>query len=443
MISAKIRTILSRSLLAHVGIYTVFGVLWITLSDRILLALIQNRTVLSRIQTYKGWFFILITSALLYFLMDRHRITLKKEKEEQEEILTTVPLPLLIVDKKGSVLLVNPAFTREYGYRREDIPDSETWFRKAYPDESYRQKVMAEWSRAQTQPQEDLPLSYIFTVMDKNGHEKITEFILLNRLDSQLIIFRDQTEAKKRMAETSQEDKMRALGQLAGGIAHDFNNQLCAIMGFTDLLSSHIKKGTDEYAHLNAIIEASSTAASLTEKLLSFSRKTNIEMGPVDMKELLDEIVHIGERTFPASIQIRKEVGTDRAVIPGNRSQLNSMLLNLLLNARDAMPDGGLITITLTSSWHDGDMMNGLPMERGIYLKLTVSDEGTGIAPEHLSHIFEPFYTTKERHKGSGMGLAMVYSTLQYHKGGIRVENGEGGGATFQLFFPTNLTVPG
>ncbi len=442
MLPAKFRTILSRSLPAHVGIYTVFGILWITLSDRILLALIQNRTVLSRIQTYKGWFFILITSALLYFLMDRHRSALNKEKEEQEKILTTVPLPLIILDKGGKVLMVNPAFTGKFGYSREDIPDSETWFRKAYPDVSYRQKVMDEWNRTQTQPQESLPSSYIFTVMDKNGHEKITEFILLKRVDSQIIICRDQTEAKKRMAETSQEDKMRALGQLAGGIAHDFNNQLCAIMGFTDLLSSHIPEGTDEYAHLNAIIEASSTAASLTEKLLSFSRKTNIEMGPVDMAVLLDEIVHIGERTFPASIHIRKDVGTDKTVIPGNRSQLNSMLLNLLLNARDAMPDGGLITITLTSSWHDGDMMNGLPMERGIYLKLTVSDEGTGIAPEHISHIFEPFYTTKERHKGSGMGLAMVYSTLQYHKGGIRVENGKGRGATFQLFFPTNLTVP-
>ncbi len=429
-----------KSLLFPVIGYALFGILWITLSDYFLLLLIPDRNLLSHVQTYKGWLFIIITSVLLFYLIRENRRSHDRQKNAFDRVMMEVPFPLVNLGLDGRFNYINRAFTTAYGYVLSDLPDTAAWFRLAYPDESYRKRVRESWRIEIDRDSDKGPPSHVFTICDKSGREKIVEFFVLRSDASLLVICKDITGERERELEKSQEDKMRALGQLAGGIAHDFNNQLSAIMGYAELISRSLPRHNLEFEYLQTIIDAAETSAQLTEELLTFSRKNNREKETVDLRRILEDVIHIGERTFPAHCRLTLTEAPDHCYVRGVGSHLMNMVLNLLLNARDSMPEGGTITLSLTTSWQSGRSVSGLPLNEGYHGVLEIGDEGTGIPPENLPHIFEPFFTTKRKDRGTGLGLAMVYSTLQEHRGSVEVRNRDPRGTLFRIYLPANLT---
>lgn len=431
------------TIFSSVLIYGFFGTLWITFSDRLLLILADDPALFARLQTYKGWFYILITSVFLYALFYRHE---KKsaliEREQWEEILT-VPIPMVIMGADGVLKRVNQAFTQAYGYELSHIPDMDTWYRKAYPNENYRRMVREEWAREEQSDGDEGAASHIFTIADKWGGKRTVEFFVLRKRDSVIIICKDITMQKQREEDRLQENKMTALGELAGGIAHDFNNQLTGIQGFSELLRASVPPDSPEREYLDAIISSTRTAAELTSELLTYTRNRTGRDETVDMKDILGEIETLVKRTFPRQYHIEVDSRADRTRVRGHSARLQNMVLNLVLNARDAMPEGGQMVIHTYNETLDSTRINGLPLQKGDYLVTEVSDRGSGISPAYLGRIFEPLYTTKEKGHGTGMGLALVYSTLRSHKGSIAVESRLGEGTRFRIYLPLDRGFPG
>jgi PAS domain S-box-containing protein len=233
--------------------------------------------------------------------------------------------------------------------------------------------------------------------------------------------------------------KMEAVGTLAGGIAHDFNNIIQAVMGYTSLLKGRVAGDAEASAQADAIERASLRAAELTSQLLGFARKGKYEVKPTDLNGVVEKVVAMTRPTFDRSIDIRTELCAGLSPVDGAAGQLEHSLLNLCINARDAMPDGGTLRIETRNETHSGQEMYGpVKVPAGRYVALSVSDTGVGIPSGSLPRIFEPFFTTKDPGKGTGMGLAMVYGIVKNHGGWIDVRSGAGRGTTFRVLLPAS-----
>ncbi len=234
-----------------------------------------------------------------------------------------------------------------------------------------------------------------------------------------------------------QAEKMDAIGHLAGGVAHDFNNMLAGIMGYGDLLRRRIED-PQLRKHADSIVVASQRAADLTAKLLAFARKGRIQTAGVDIHGVAIEVLGILERTIDKRIRIRKEFGAEHSVVRGDASQLQNALLNLAINARDAMPEGGEFCISTANVDLDDDFCQSLQgtASPGPHVEIHVRDTGVGMAEDVRRRIFEPFFTTKPAGKGTGMGLAAVWGTIVQHHGAILVRSIPGEGTEFTLWIP-------
>jgi PAS domain S-box-containing protein len=260
-----------------------------------------------------------------------------------------------------------------------------------------------------------------------------------------LAVIRDVTERNQLELQLRQRQKMDSLGQLAGGIAHDYNNMLTGIMGSADLLLQR-HRGDPSERHLRLILRASERAADLTRKLLTFARVGRGMRTPVDVHQVVRDTAAMLEHSIDKRILIRTSLEAVHSTIAGDASQLQSALLNLGVNARDAMPEGGELLFATAERTLDGSTISTLsiPVEPGRYLELRVSDTGTGMAEEVISHIFEPFFTTKPIGKGTGLGLAAVFGTMRDHHGSVKVESRLGTGTTFRLYLRlTEAAAPG
>lgn len=247
----------------------------------------------------------------------------------------------------------------------------------------------------------------------------------------------DITAERRMQLELQQAEKMRSIGQLAGGVAHDFNNMLTAIMGSAELLGRHHHNDEDEQS-VRTIVSTCRRAADLTRQLLSFSR---IESGPrevLDINTAVRDAVNLYLPGAPSRIRVDMHLHDDLLLIEAEPSHVINAVLNLLINARDAITGEGIISVTTTRREICGDHALGMLSELppGVYAEISVSDTGAGIRPEDREKIFEPFYTTKERGKGTGLGLSSVYGTIKRHHGAIRLYSEEGTGTTFHLFLP-------
>lgn len=245
----------------------------------------------------------------------------------------------------------------------------------------------------------------------------------------------DVTERKLLEEELRQSQKMEAIGHLAGGIAHDFNNQLASIMGFAELLASKIEQPKLQ-KYVNQIISAAENSGNLTNQLLTFSRKQNLNLEVVDLHELLTEFVSLLKRSIDKRILITTEFFSRQSQINGDKSLILNALLNLGLNSRDAMPDGGSIILAteFVADCHIVDSEQNVVS--GSAIKFTFTDSGHGINSEVLPRVFEPFFTTKEVGKGTGMGLASVYGAIKQLGGHIEVTSKPSEGTCFTVHFP-------
>ncbi|HYV99055.1 MAG TPA: PAS domain S-box protein [Gemmatimonadaceae bacterium] len=252
-----------------------------------------------------------------------------------------------------------------------------------------------------------------------------------------LSVFEDVSARKRLEHELNQVQKMEAVGRLAGGIAHDFNNLLAGIMGYADLLQ-HAEGTTKEVRDdARAIIATAQHGADLAQNLLTLARRSPQRAEPVDLREVIAEARKLVSRTFDRSIEVETDFAVDALLVRGDRSQLTNAVLNLAINAKDAMPDGGRLTITARHMECDtafcARFSDATP---GRYVAITVRDTGTGMAPETRARIFEPFFTTKAVGKGTGLGLSVVYGTVRSHDGFIDVESEPGRGSSFTLYLP-------
>jgi two-component system cell cycle sensor histidine kinase/response regulator CckA len=249
----------------------------------------------------------------------------------------------------------------------------------------------------------------------------------------------DVSEQKKIESHLLHRQKMESIGTMAGGIAHDFNNILTGILGHSSLLRYQLE-GQEELRRHVEIIEASSMrAADLIRQILAFSRGTEpVAQKPVDLNRLVHETIGLLESSLGKEFELRLKLSPQATRVVANATQVQQALINLCLNARDAMPDGGRISVHTDplDLWQPaGTAYQSLDVVPGDYIRLRVSDEGTGIAEAHRTKIFDPFFTTKEVGKGSGLGLAMVYGIVKNARGYVHVESKEGSGSTFDLLF--------
>jgi PAS domain S-box-containing protein len=254
-----------------------------------------------------------------------------------------------------------------------------------------------------------------------------------------------QDTLRQREEQLRQAQKMEAIGRLAGGVAHDFNNLLMAIHGYAEMLVQNLADGDERRGDAQEILKAADRAAGLTRQLLAFSSRQVITQQAVALDQLVQNMQNMLQRVIGAEIQISTEVWPDLTPVLADTTQVEQILVNLVINARDAMPRGGKITIELRNVELDKIGVAAHPgLQPGDYVEMSVADTGTGMDAETISRIFEPFFTTKESGKGTGLGLATVYGIVQQNNGAIEVQSRVGHGTTFYIYLPraTDLGKP-
>ncbi len=252
---------------------------------------------------------------------------------------------------------------------------------------------------------------------------------------------REETEKEKEKLQRQllQAQKMEAIGQLAGGIAHDFNNMLAGIQGHAQLLMMETEQETPTYRHIQTINQSAQSAAKIIRGLLTFSRQTESQQSKTILNMVVEETVELLRHAISKRVKIEIDLSPKLNTVKVDRTQIQQVLMNLGLNAKDAMPDGGNITVKTASVIIDDDYCRGnINARAGHFVVMSVQDDGIGIDEETRERIFEPFFTTKEKQGGTGLGLAMVYGIIKNHDGWIDVHSELGVGARFEIYLPAS-----
>ena len=249
------------------------------------------------------------------------------------------------------------------------------------------------------------------------------------------IVARDISERKLMEGALLHAQKIDSIGNLAGGIAHDFNNILAAILGSASIMRRHLTERAKLYKYVEIIESSARRGSSLTRQLLTFARKTETFVRPVDINFLIQETLHLFEHSVTKEIVVKSNFSTDRVTVHGDDGQIQQALLNLFLNARDAMPNGGTLTVTTSVTVADAHTTSQFSsVKPGPFVVTTVSDTGHGIPKQIQNRVFEPFFTTKDN--GTGLGFSVVYGVVQNHGGFLNLESVAGQGTTFSMYLP-------
>ncbi|MBU4185269.1 MAG: hypothetical protein KKI12_11030 [Proteobacteria bacterium] len=273
-------------------------------------------------------------------------------------------------------------------------------------------------------------------MVDKPTYEELEQ--RLKQLDQEVVKRRQAEEEKKKVeAQLIQAQKMEAIGSLAGGIAHDFNNTLQVILGYAELLEINNKKEDPEKGYLEVIKKSAQRATEMTKQLLIFSRKVESELGPISLNQEVLKDQSLLRRTISPMIDIELNLAENLYIINADPVQVSQIIMNLAVNSRDAMPDGGKLIFETKNIILDEKYcrvnLEAVPRK---YVLLGVSDTGHGMDENTLEHIFEPFYTTKKKGEGTGLGLSMVYGIVKNHGGHITCDSNPGHGTVFNIYFP-------
>ncbi len=372
----------------------------------------------------------------------------KAERNLEEERLRffllaeNAPFGLALIDKDGRFTYINTKFKEMFGYDLEDTPDGRTWCRRAYPDPNYRREVIATWlndvERFKQNPWLREGKQWTFTVTCKDNTKKVINFIpVVLPTGNYLMTYEDITELKQLQAQLLHSQKMEALGSFVGGVAHDFNNILTAISGYAGLAMIKMENKERLKNYISQIISASEKASEIIKKLLSFSRRQEINLQVLDLNNIIEQNMGLLKRLVREDIELVFHLSEEKIKVNADAVQIEQVLINLVANARDAMPEGGTLTIKTAITNLDQKFIDihgyGKP---GPYAFIVISDTGTGISEELKEKIFEPFFTTKDKDKGTGLGLSIVYGIVKQHKGFVDLESILGKGTTFKIYLP-------
>lgn len=369
-------------------------------------------------------------------------ITDRKEMEEDlrklrnylTNIIDSMPSVLVAVDKGLNITQWNSTAEQISGLKAEDIVDQ--------PLERAGEFFTADIDKIKESLETKAIIRDRARVVGDGRDARVYDLTIFplseSSVEGAVIRFDDVTDNYKLQEQLNHRSKMDAIGQLAGGVAHDFNNLLGGIIGATELLRFHLSEDAKLGAMLSTILEASERAAELTQKLLTFARKQHSASTVVDLNEILEDTIGLLEKSLDKRINIVFDKGTSQAKIVGDPSQLQSVFMNMGINAAHAMPDGGTFAIATEAIRLDElyCRTSSFDLDAGDYLQIKVKDTGCGIAAEVLPHIFEPFFTTKKQGEGTGLGLATAFGTIQQHRGAITVYSEPGIGTIFHLLLP-------
>ena len=365
--------------------------------------------------------------------------SLRTSEDRFRSIFSAVGEGIFIMSpSNGAFTEVNDAGCVMFGYASDELigSDLQTLSNGIAP---YTRREAAEHiERAATS---NHPERFDWHCRAKDGHlfwaEISVRSALISGEQAMLAIVRDVTERLTVEAQLRQAQKMEAIGNLSGGMAHDFNNMLGVIIGSLDLVEPLIKDNHDAVELVEEAIGAALSSAELTGRLLAFARKQSLRPERIAPNELISGTVRLLRRTLGENIEIVLDLAGDLWPVIADSAQLEATLTNLATNARDAMPNGGRLTIATVNRCLDADYAAAnVEAMAGDYAAIEVSDTGTGMAPEIAQHIFEPFYTTKEPGKGTGLGLSMVFGFIKQSGGHINVYSEPGVGTTFRLYLP-------
>ena len=363
---------------------------------------------------------------------------LNQEREKFSTLIENIPFGMAMVDKKGHYLYLNTRWKELFGYDPQEIPDGKTWFRKVFPDPSYRKQAISAWVDDTKDASPGLKKTRTFTLTCKDGTQKIINFTFISiQNDLYIIICEDVTELKRIEEQLMQSQKMEAVGRLAGGIAHDFNNMLTIILGHTQLAQLTLDENSPLYHRFLEIQKAAQRSAALTKNLLAFARKQTIAPRTLNINHQIEDILKMLHRLIGENIELVWMPQPNLWDIKIDPSQLNQIVINIVINAKDAIEDLGTITLeTQNVTIDENYCKTHLGFTPGEYVMIAISDNGTGMDKDVLEHIFEPFFTTKGIEKGSGLGLSTVYGIVKQNNGFINVYSEPKKGSTFKIYLP-------
>jgi len=358
-----------------------------------------------------------------------------KALEQVESMLSLLPLGLALTDRDGRFLFLNEAFAKTAGIGEKEQP--------LYPGDLMIRDDKSAVADAVRRYASGPPLAGDLAVRLRNGGEEPVALGIAGVRGlgeaAVLLSIRDNSEESKLKSQVAQATKMQAVGQLAGGVAHDFNNILTAIIGHCDLMLLRHAPGDSDYDDIQQVKNNSNRAAGLTRQLLAFSRQQTLRPQVLQLPDVVADVSNLLKRLLDETIELEVRHGRNLGLVRADPGQLEQVIINLGVNARDAMPKGGKISIsTQAVVASDVRALKSEILPIGDYTALIFSDTGQGIPPHVIGKIFEPFFTTKAVGKGTGLGLSTVYGIIKQSGGYIFADSKPGKGTTFSIYFPVH-----
>jgi two-component system cell cycle sensor histidine kinase/response regulator CckA len=367
---------------------------------------------------------------------------LRRSEQLHRNIFGFAPIGIYQSQRDGSLITANPKLAEILGY---DSPEEllRVNFGEVYANAAERENLLARYGEAGTAQRIELEWKRkdgtriwvdmnVHSIRDERGEPVLEGFV-------QETTERHRGEEERQALEhqLAQSQKIEAVGQLAGGIAHDFNNLLTTITGYTELLLSSLAADDPRRSHAEQVRRSAQRAAALTHQLLAFSRRQVLEPKTLDLNEVVSGIEEMLRRLIGEHIELRTRRAPDLWPVRADPGQLEQAIMNLVVNARDAMPGGGRLTIETANAELDPTYVGvHMPVEPGGYAMVAVTDSGIGMTPEVRARLFEPFFTTKEQGKGTGLGLSTTYGIVKQSGGYIWCYSEPGTGTTFKIYLP-------
>jgi PAS domain S-box-containing protein len=401
--------------------------------------LIEDRLILDENRRIKG------IRCTIQDITERERVeeALRKSEEKFQKLFDKAPMGYMELNAQGCITQVNRTELTMLGYTAEEMLEQPIW-KFVVEEEKARQTVIAKLSESIREPWEALERNYkrkdgtTLTVLIKDALTRDAEGKVTGIYSTiQDITERKQMEQEKKNLEEQlrQSQRIEAIGRLAGGIAHDFNNLLTVIKGYTQLSLLGLKEGDPLKGSLEEIQKSSERAADLTHQLLAFSRRQMLEFKVLDLNAVLRNLDKMLRRVLGEDVKLVTLLAEDLGRVKADPGQMEQVVMNLAVNARDAMPSGGRLTIETANVQLDEAYARAhISVSPGCYVVLSVSDTGVGMTQEVKERVFEPFFTTKEISKGTGLGLSTVYGIVKQSGGNIWVYSEPGKGTTFKIY---------